>query len=37
VSTPPIVSSDVERVVLDGIRWSTYQALLEDLSGLRPV
>ncbi len=29
--TPPLQSDHTERVLLDGIRWSTYEALLEDL------
>jgi hypothetical protein len=28
---PPLQSDYVERVLLRGIRWSTYEALLEDL------
>ena len=29
--TPPLQSDQTERVLLKGIRWSTYEALLEDL------
>ncbi len=31
--TPPLQSDYTERVLLRGIRWSTYEALLEDLVG----
>jgi Uma2 family endonuclease len=30
--SPPIQSEYTERVLLEGIRWSTYEALLEDLA-----
>jgi Uma2 family endonuclease len=32
-SSPTLTSDAVQRVLLEGIRWSTYEALLEDLEG----
>jgi Uma2 family endonuclease len=31
LQTPPRQSDHTQRVLLEGIRWSTYEALLEDL------
>ncbi len=32
-SSAPVRAGDFDRVVLPGVRWSTYEALLEDLDG----
>jgi Uma2 family endonuclease len=32
-SSPSVETGEFERITMDGIRWSTYEALLEDLDG----